>query len=658
MFEKILIANRGEIACRIIATCRRLGIKTVAVYSDADANARHVRLADEAVRIGGAAPAESYLRGEAIIEAARSTGAEAIHPGFGFLSERPNFVKAVEQAGLIFIGPSAKTMEQMGAKDTAKRLMEKAGVPVVPGYHGEQQEESFLAAHAEKIGFPLMIKAAAGGGGKGMRIVNSAQDFAEALAGAKREAKSAFGDERVILEKFVTGPRHIEFQVFGDRHGRLIHLFERECSIQRRYQKILEETPSPFLDEQTRQRMGEAAVAAAKAVDYVNAGTVEFIVGADKSFYFMEMNTRLQVEHPVTELTTGLDLVEWQLRVAAGEALPLAQEDIKRAGHAIEVRLYAENPRQDFLPSVGRLSAFVTPPESEHFRLDSGVESGDEITIHYDPMIAKLVVWDADRPAAIARLRTALNETAVVGLTTNLALLRRIAANEAFAAGEIDTRYIDTHLEELNRETPPPAHVLDAAALDLLLEDAEALSPWERLDGFQANGRGGRRIVLRDAAGTETTRLVRPHNGDWEIEDAAGLRRLRAEALDAYRIRVAAAEFSRDYTVLRLGDRIQVACEGTAWELGRIHPFAARQAGGADEAHPGSPMPGRIVAVHVQAGDRVETGQPLLVLEGMKMEYTLKAGVAGTVDKVLYNEGDMVEAETPLVDIKPDDEAK
>ena len=653
MFEKILIANRGEIACRIISTCRRLGIRTVAVYSDADAGARHVRLADEAVHVGGSAPAESYLDIARIIAAAKATNAEAIHPGFGFLSERPAFVKAVEDAGLTFIGPSAATMEQMGAKDTAKAIMEKAGVPVVPGYHGDNQDETFLAEQAQVIGFPLMIKAAAGGGGKGMRIVREQKEFAEALKSAKRESRSAFGDDRVLLEKFVTGPRHIEFQVFGDRHGNVIHLFERECSIQRRYQKIIEETPSPFLTAEMRARMGEAAVAAAKAVNYVNAGTVEFIVGEDREFYFMEMNTRLQVEHPVTELTTDIDLVEWQLRVAAGEALPLEQQEVFRHGHAIEARLYAENPARDFLPSTGRLKAFLTPEEGMHFRLDSGVEGGDEITIHYDPMIAKLIVWHEDRKNAIRALNQALCETAVFGLTTNLSLLRRIASHPVFAAGDIDTRYIDTHLAELVDVNTAPREVLHAAVIDELLESVDAAG-FDRADGFQPNGMGGRRVVLRDAAGEEHTVFARATARGFLLRDEHGERELAAEQLDAFTVRVQDEKASANFLVFRLDDEIQVAGGGEAWQLTRVHPFAPSLDAVHDEAHPGAPMPGRIVAIHVKEGDKVEAGQPLLVMEGMKMEVTVKAGIAGTIEKLLYSEGDMVEAEAPLVDIRPE----
>lgn len=654
MFDRVLIANRGEIACRIIETCRRLGVDTVAVYSDADAGARHVRMADRAVHIGGSAPAESYLDIERIVRAATESGAQAVHPGFGFLSERPAFVEAVEAAGLMFIGPSAATMRKMGAKDTAKTLMEAANVPVVPGYHGNNQDEDFLAAEAEKIGFPLMIKASAGGGGKGMRIVQSADEFRSALVSARREAKSAFGDDKVLLERFVQGPRHIEFQVFGDMHGDVVHLFERECSIQRRYQKIIEETPSPFLDEGMREDMGAAAVAAAKAVDYVNAGTVEFIVGAERSFYFMEMNTRLQVEHPVTEMTTGLDLVEWQLRVACGEPLPLVQDEIEREGHAIEVRLYAEDPRQDFLPSVGRIEAFVTPETDEDFRLDTGVESGDEVSIHYDPMIAKLVAWDVDRDAAIRHLREALRQTAVFGVNTNLGLLRRIAADAVFAAGDIDTRYIDTHLDELNKVLVPDAAIVDAAALDFLLDSSDA-SGFERTDGFQLNGLGGHRIVLRDEDGTEHTRLIRRQGGHFAIRDGETERCLQARMTDDYTLFVGDAEGGSQYLSYRVGDALHVANTQGVWRFTRVHPYAARPESASDEAHPGAPMPGRILAVEVNPGDRVSEGQALLVMEGMKMEYTLKASVAGVVEHVYYAVGDTVEAEVPLVEILPDE---
>ena len=432
MFDKILVANRGEIACRVIRTCRALSVRTVAVHSSADAHALHVEMADEAYEIGGPRPADSYLRGDRIIEVALASGARAIHPGYGFLSENEDFARAVEAAGLVFIGPTPEAIEKMGLKDRAKAILEKAGVPVVPGYHGENQDDAFLAQQAAKIGFPLLVKAVAGGGGRGMRLVANAGEFDAQLAAARREAKGAFGDDRVLLERFVKEPHHIEFQVFGDAHGNCVHLFERECSIQRRHQKVLEESPSPFLDEELRHRMGKAAVAAAKAIGYRGAGTVEFIVGADRQFFFMEMNTRLQVEHPVTEMITGEDLVEWQLRVAAGEELPLRQDEILTGGHAIEVRLCAENPSNGFLPETGRIAVLRTPPEAPDVRLDTGVREGDTVSVFYDSMIGKLVCWGDNREEAARRLRDALARTEILGVRTNLAFLERLVAHPAY----------------------------------------------------------------------------------------------------------------------------------------------------------------------------------------------------------------------------------
>ncbi|HET6907406.1 MAG TPA: biotin carboxylase N-terminal domain-containing protein, partial [Rhodanobacteraceae bacterium] len=470
MFESVLIANRGEIACRVIRTCRKLGIRSVAIYSEADANARHVRMADVAFPIGGPRPAESYLRGDVILDVARKSGAQAIHPGYGFLSENAAFARACRDAGVVFIGPKPESIEAMGSKAEAKALMERHAVPLVPGYHGADQDAKTLIAEARKIGFPLMIKAAAGGGGKGMRIVRAEKEFADALASAQREAQGAFGDTRMILERYIEHPRHIEFQVFGDTHGNVIHLNERECSAQRRYQKVLEETPSPFLDAQRRAAMGKAAVAAAKAVDYVGAGTIEFIVGADGDFHFMEMNTRLQVEHPVTEETLGLDLVEWQLRVASGEPLPLAQEQIRARGHAIEVRLYAEDPEQNFLPGSGKIEKLAMPEPSRHVRIDAGVDQGDSVSIFYDPMIAKLIVWDEDRPRALARLREALAQCEVVGPKSNIAFLERLARHPAIVGGTIDTGYLDRHLDQfLAGDAPPPPAALFAATTVVLL---------------------------------------------------------------------------------------------------------------------------------------------------------------------------------------------
>jgi 3-methylcrotonyl-CoA carboxylase alpha subunit len=443
MFKKILIANRGEIACRVVRTARRMGIATVAVYSEADANARHVRLADEAVPIGPAAARESYLVIDRIIEAARSSGALAIHPGYGFLSENEAFAEACERAGLVFIGPSVAAIRAMGSKSAAKALMEKAGVPLTPGYHGDDQDPAHLKVEADRIGYPVLIKASAGGGGKGMRRVDRADDFDAALVSCKREAKSSFGDDQVLVEKYVLKPRHIEIQVFGDTHGNVVHLFERDCSVQRRHQKVLEEAPAPGMTESRRAAMGEAAVEAAKAVGYVGAGTVEFIANQDGSFYFMEMNTRLQVEHPVTEMITGLDLVEWQLRVADGQPLPLRQDQLTIAGHALEARIYAEDPDKGFLPSTGRLLHLASPQESEHVRVDTGVDEGDSITPFYDPMIAKLIVWGHDRRAALATMHRALAQYRIVGVANNVAFLDRLVGTRSFADADLDTGLIE-----------------------------------------------------------------------------------------------------------------------------------------------------------------------------------------------------------------------
>jgi len=529
MFDSILIANRGEIACRVIRTARRMGIRTIAVYSQADADAQHVRQADEAWPIGGPRPQDSYLRGDAIIEVAKRTGAQAIHPGYGFLSENADFADAVEAAGIVFIGPKAASMRKMGSKAGAKELMAAAGVPVVPGYTGEDQAPQALAREAARIGFPLMIKAAHGGGGKGMRIVHALEEFLPALESCQREAKNAFGRDRVLLERYIQSPRHIEFQVFGDAHDHAIHLDERECSAQRRYQKVLEEAPSPFLTPQLRAAMGAAAVQAARAIDYQNAGTVEFIVAPDGQFFFMEINTRLQVEHPVTELVTGLDLVEWQLRVAAGEALPLAQDDIRQHGHAIEVRLYAEDPEAGFLPGSGRLEQLRLPTPSTHVRIDSGVVEGDTVTIFYDPMIAKLIVWDRDRASALARLRDALAQCAIVGPKSNIGFLERLVRHPAVVDGSIDTGYLDRHLDEfMPSTTPDPTLLLAAATAQLLRDEAceragaadsgDPTSPWALGDGWRL-GHAGRRELAFLHHGERLALRAQGHDGDYTIQD-------------------------------------------------------------------------------------------------------------------------------------------
>src|SRR4051794_30565308 len=543
MFSKILIANRGEIACRVIRTARRLGIRTVAVYSDADARALHVEMADEAGNIGPAPARESYLRAEAILDAAKRTGAEAIHPGYGFLSENAGFAEACAAAGVVFIRPPASAIRAMGGKSEAKALMEKAGVPLVPGYHGEDQSPELLLSQAKRIGFPMLIKASAGGGGKGMRVVADAAEFDDQLSGAKREAINAFGDDRVLIERYVTRPRHVEIQVFADTQGNCVYLFERDCSIQRRHQKVVEEAPAPNLDSHTRRRMGEAAVAAAKAIGYVGAGTVEFLLDEDGSFFFMEMNTRLQVEHPVTEYITGQDLVEWQLRVAAGGPLPLNQDQLSIHGHAIEVRLYAEDPQKGFLPQTGRLEHLVFPPEGAFVRVDTGVRSGDAISIHYDPMIAKLIVWADDRPAAVRRLRTALSQTQVVGLGANTEFLLAIASHPAFLAAALDTGFIQRHETDLLPE-PAPARddVLAFAALGVLLDrqakaqaraaaSGDPYSPWAGNDGWRLNDDAHDTLALRDG-GTDrlvhliyrrgSYRLYLPGGGGWGTGAVAG----------------------------------------------------------------------------------------------------------------------------------------
>ncbi len=664
MFERVLIANRGEIACRVIRTCRRLGIHTIAVYSEADKDAQHVRLADEAWLIGGSRPADSYLRGDVILDVAKKSGAQAIHPGYGFLSENTAFARACTDAGVVFIGPRPESIDAMGSKAAAKALMEHHQVPLVPGYHGENQDGAFLAEQARKTGFPLMIKAAAGGGGKGMRIVRAEKEFADALASAQREAASSFGDTRVILERYVEHPRHIEFQVFGDTHGHVIHLNERECSAQRRYQKVLEETPSPFLTSERRKAMGEAAVAAAKAVNYVGAGTVEFIVGQDGTFFFMEMNTRLQVEHPVTEETLGLDLVEWQLRIAEGETLPLQQEQVHARGHAIEVRLYAEDPDQNFLPGSGKLRTLKLPVPSRHARLDGGVVEGDTVTIFYDPMIAKLIVYDADRTQALQRMREALAECEIVGPKSNIAFLERLVRHPVVVEGRIDTGYLDRHLDEfLTGDAAPSDHVLFAAATTALLHDecaiaAHALhgsdphSPWSRADAWRI-GHAGKRIVALSLREQRYEIEAHGHDGHYQLQhgeshcDVHGARhqngvlcaRFDGEGLrfaihaDAQRVSLHDADGQR-YSFVRTA--------AFAWE--------SKQGSGGNQII--APMPGRVVLVKANVGDQVEEGQELLVMEAMKMELALKAPRSGTIENISATQGEFVEADAVLVRFK------
>ncbi|WP_447585614.1 acetyl-CoA carboxylase biotin carboxylase subunit [Pseudoxanthomonas mexicana] len=660
MFSKILIANRGEIACRVIRTCRRLGIRTVAVYSEADADAQHVRQADEAYLIGGPRPADSYLRGDAVIAAAREAGAEAIHPGYGFLSENADFADAVAAAGLLFIGPSGASMRKMGSKAGAKELMAAAGVPVVPGYTGEDQSPNMLAREAARIGFPLMIKAAHGGGGKGMRVVHRLEDFIAQLESCQREAANAFGRDRVLLERYVASPRHIEIQVFADAHGHTLHLNERECSAQRRYQKVLEESPSPFLTPALRAAMGDAAVKAAQAIDYVNAGTVEFIVDPDGQFYFMEINTRLQVEHPVTELVTGLDLVEWQLRVAASEALPLTQDDIRQQGHAIEVRLYAEDPEAGFLPGSGRLERLALPEASPGVRIDAGVVEGDTVTIFYDPMIAKLIVHGADRMEALARLRDALARCDIAGPKSNIAFLERLVRHPAVTGGWIDTGYLDRHLDEF-MPAPSLASTQQVAlvAAELLWQEARARdaarggdepdSPWAIADGWRLGHAGARPLAFAHLGQTWTA-LAHGHGGRYRIELADEVHEVEDARLTGDLLGLRIHGQARRFRILRHGTRLTLH-DGEQRTAVETVP-AYRRTDMAEASGSGkilAPMPGRVVLVKARPGDEVVAGQELLVMEAMKMELAVKASRDGVVADVRAAAGDFVEADTVLV---------
>jgi 3-methylcrotonyl-CoA carboxylase alpha subunit len=661
MFAKLLVANRGEIACRVIETARRLGIRTVAVHSEADANARHVRMADEAVAIGPAAARESYLSVEKILEAARRTGAQAIHPGYGFLAENPDFAEACARAGVVFVGPPASAMRAMGAKSAAKTLMEKAGVPVTPGYHGENQDPGFLARQAERIGYPVLLKASAGGGGKGMRRVDRPEDFEAALASCRREALQAFGDDRVLVEQLVERPRHVEIQVFADTHGNAVYLFERDCSVQRRHQKVLEEAPAPGMTPERRAAMGKAAVDAARAVGYVGAGTVELIVHRDGRFHFMEMNTRLQVEHPVTEMITGLDLVEWQLRVAAGEPLPLRQEQLEIDGHALEARIYAEDPEKGFLPSTGRLLHLVFPEPSYHVRIDTGVEEGDQITPHYDPMIAKLVVWDRSRERALARMRVALAQLRIVGVANNVEFLSRLVASPAFASADLDTGLIERERELLfpsRREAPREVWLL--AALAELEREREAArsaagarpSPWDARDGWRLNHRATRALTLRVGELQEDV-TVEYVDGGYRLS-AGGAPAAPAEGRFEERGRFLAriGERRLHAAVIAAGERRHVFFEGRAYLVVRVDP--SQRGGEGDDVHAGltAPMPGKVIALLAEPGRKVEKGTPLLVLEAMKMEHTVKAPRAGLVKSFRFEPGDQVGEGAELVEFE------
>ena len=683
MFKKILIANRGEIACRVAATCARLGIKTVAIYSPVDAHAKHVMACDEAIAIGdvgdgsnpnaGNAPKDSYLRWQTIIDAAKQTGAQAIHPGYGFLSENEAFADSCSQAGLVFIGPPASAIQAMGLKAESKQLMEKAGVPLVPGYHGANQDAAYLQTQADAIGYPVLIKASAGGGGKGMRIVEKAADFAAALSSCKREAINSFGDDNVLIEKYVQRPRHIEIQVFGDTHGNYVHLFERDCSVQRRHQKVLEEAPAPGLSPAMREQMGATAIAAARAVNYVGAGTVEFIVEQQANgamqFYFMEMNTRLQVEHPVTEAITGLDLVEWQLRVANGEKLPLQQQDLQINGHAIEARICAENPDKQFMPAIGDINVYALPDHvafqnvstldsDVYVRVDSGVRAGDAISPYYDPMIAKLIVHGATREQALARMDKALSQTHIVGLQSNVQFLRHVVNSESFASANLDTGLIPREEKALFNQQPIEKVLAVAAAVANTLQSevdgavkTEKLNasnwadPWGNVDGWQSHGERVRNFEFEIYGEPVAAQLRYLHGGALHLTvgDISG-------ALDYVPTTVATAtgidvQFMGQRIQAKIHQNMDVASIFTA--KGAIQMIVNDQLAHAGEVHEEggrltAPMPGKVVSFSIQKGDKVSKGQALAVMDAMKMEHTICSPADGVVEELLYLPGDQV----------------
>jgi 3-methylcrotonyl-CoA carboxylase alpha subunit len=663
VFAKILIANRGEIAARVARTARRMGMATVAVYSDADAQSRHVALADEAFRIGPPEAKDSYLRGDRIVEAAMSSGASAIHPGYGFLSENAEFAERCEHAGITFVGPPPEAIRAMGDKSAAKIIMEKAGVPLVPGYHGGNQAPDFLLDQAVRIGFPVLIKAAAGGGGKGMRAVEHQAQFDAALAACRRESLSAFGDERVLLEKYLDRPRHIEIQLFADRHGGCVHLFERDCSVQRRHQKVLEEAPAPGMSEDRRQEMGEAALLASRAVGYVGAGTVEFLVDRGGAFFFMEMNTRLQVEHPVTEMITGLDLVEWQFRIAAGERIPIAQKDLRISGHAIEARVYAEDPLRDFVPASGRIVHLRLPAESENVRVDTGVRSGDEITVYYDPMIAKLIVRDGDRPAALGRMRKALGEFEVAGLATNLGFLYRLVQDSDFAGADFDTGLIERHRSELLAPRAPAGEdaltlatlavlsQLDASLRGEARRQGDPFSPWSLADGWRANRDGGHLLVFHESEHRHAV-LARRLGEGFELEFADGRRQVRNYRRDDCRLTAQLEDATVEGSVVRLGSRIEVFLPGRHHILEMHDPLREELAVESRAGDLEAPMPGKIIAIFVATGDGVEKDAPLLILEAMKMEHTIRAPARGRIAQIHCKLGEQVDEGAELIDFE------
>ncbi len=666
MFDSLLIANRGEIACRIIRSARQNGLRTIAVYSDADCNSRHVALADEAWNIGPAPAAESYLLIDRLLQVAQQSGAEAIHPGYGFLAENADFAEACAAAGLIFVGPPVAAIRAMGSKSAAKEIMQQAGVPLVPGYHGEAQDLETLRSAAVEIGFPLLVKASAGGGGKGMRVVRDATEIDTAIEGARREAASSFGNDQLLLERYLEQPRHVEIQVFADSLGNAVHLFERDCSVQRRHQKVLEEAPAPGMTAELRQKMGTAALTATQTIGYVGAGTVEFLLDTDGAFYFMEMNTRLQVEHPVTEMITGQDLVAWQLQVAAGQPLPCAQKDLSIRGHAIEARIYAEDPTRDFLPSIGHLQHLNFPDENTHLRIDTGVRQGDEVSIHYDPMIAKLIVWDEDRSAALRRLRRALEQVEVVGVTTNVNFLGAVAAHPEFNAGNFDTGFIEQH-RDLLIPAPAPAsdQTLVLACLHLLLSrDADAqqaatastdpFTPWHQTGGWRLNGDNHHCFNFTDGeSDLQITVHYRPQGYLFELPSAKLNANGQINASGRLLTTIDGQQLNAQ--VIRCGMELSILTAGTSHKLTLHDPYA--DAFGHEEAVGSltAPMPGKVIAVLVENGGWVKRGTPLVILEAMKMEHTIAAPTDGTVTQMYYKAGALVDDGAPLLTFEADE---
>ena len=645
--DTLLVANRGEIACRVMRTAKALGLTTVAVHSATDRNARHVEEADIAIDLGGAKPAESYLRADAVLAAAKAAGAQAIHPGYGFLSENAGFARACEEAGLIFLGPPASAIDAMGSKSAAKALMETAGVPLVPGYHDEAQDYATFQREAQRIGYPVLLKAAAGGGGKGMKVVEREAELAEALASAQREAQSGFGDSRMLVEKYLTKPRHVEIQVFADQHGHCLYLNERDCSIQRRHQKVVEEAPAPGLSAELRAAMGESAVRAAQAIGYVGAGTVEFLYDEGSGqFFFMEMNTRLQVEHPVTEAITGLDLVAWQIRVARGEPLPITQEQVPLIGHAIEVRLYAEDPEGGFLPASGHLALYREPAAGPGRRVDSGIREGDDISPFYDPMLAKLIAWGENREEARQRLLSMLAETAVGGFKTNLAFLRRVLAHPAFAEGELDTGFIARHHDALlPAPSALPARFWQLAAEAWVQSEAarvrgdDAHSPWSAQSGWRSGLPGETDLHLLAKGESQVVRL---RHADGQ----------RIAQLDGQWLDVKDGEIRRRHQVIRRGDSLYLEWNGELVSVQRFDPIAEAEAAHSHQGGLGAPMNGSIVRILVEPGQSVEAGAALVVLEAMKMEHSIRAPHAGVVKSLYCSEGELVSEGTALVELE------